>query len=172
VTVASRVNVTAAVAEYLNNYGIEGLGNVYPYPAKFTPEGEFYQGEDPGTQSGALIFMRIESQRERRVVLQGAPPGGKFVTYSLALTILFRSSKKKSQDAGADNDAFLDALMTAIRASKTAGTDDGTVFQWAEGGENGGEDMTLDVYYPRPIDGSITQCNSRLVVQVCQYATS
>lgn len=171
-TQGSRVALTNAIATYLNGAGVESLANVYPYPAKFTPEGDFYAGEDPGTQSGAMIFMRIESQREKRIELRGATGGGKMIFYSLALTILFRSSKKKSQDAGLDNDSFLDALLDAIRASKTAGTDDGTVFQWGEGGENGGDDMQLDVFYPRPIDNQITQVNSKLIVQCLQQTTN
>jgi hypothetical protein len=119
-----------------------------------------------------MIFMRLEQQRERRIELRGATGGGKMITYQLALTILFRSSKKKTQDAGADNDAFLDSLLGAIRASKTAGTNDGTVFQWGEGSINGGEDVDLTVYYPRPINGGIIQVNSRLVVQVLQQTTN
>lgn len=171
-TQGSRVALTNAIAAYLNGAGVSNLANVYPYPAKFTPEGEFYTGEDPGTQSGAMIFMRIESQREKRIELRGAVGGGKMISYSLALTILFRSSKKKSQDAGEDNDTFLDSLLEAIRASKTAGTSDGTVFSWGEGGDTGGDDMQLDVYYPRPIDNSITQVNSKLIIQCLQHTTA
>ena len=172
-TQGSRTALTNAIATYLGGAGIPFLTseNVFPYPAKFTPEGDFYAGEDPGTQSGAMIFMRIENQRERRIELRGATGGGKMITYNLALTILFRSSKKKSQDAGKDNDDFLDALLDAIRASKTAGTDDGTVFSWGEGEMAGGDDMALDVYYPRPIDNQITQVNSKLVVTCLQQTT-
>lgn len=164
----SRVAVTAAIAKYLNTAGILYLANVYPYPAKFTPEGEFYEGEDPGIDSGSMIFMRLESQHEKRIALRGALAGGKMVTYQLALTSLFRSSKPKTQDAGADNDAFLDSLIAAIRASKTAGTTDGTVFSWGEGGINGGDDLQTEVFYPRPIKAGISQTNSRMTIQVLE----
>ena len=161
-----RVAVTNAIAAYLNGYGVTSLSNVYPYPAKFTPEGEFYDGEDPGTQDGALIFMRLGRQESTRIELRGAPPGGKMMKFELTLTIIHRSSKQKSQDAGADNDAFLDSLIDAIEASKTAGTSDGTVFSWGEGGLNGGTDLQLETYYPRPIKAGVTQTNSRLLVTV------
>ncbi len=171
---ASRVAVTAAIQTYLQNAGITYLSNVYSYPAKFTPEGEFFSGEDPGIESGAMIFMRLGQQHEVRMSLQGLPPGGKMVYYKLELTCLFRSTKPKSQDAGLDNDTFLDSLLTAIRASKTAGTTDGTVWQIGEGSQRGGPDLELEVFFPRPLASSngVTQTNSKLVVDVLQYASA
>ena len=151
---------------------VTALSNVYPYPAKFTPEGEFFSGEDPGTQEGAVIFLRVASQNERRMSLQGAPAGGKMVMYSLDMTIIFRSMLPRTQDVGAANDAFLDSLLFAIRASKTAGTSDGTIWQWGEGSQVGGQDIELEVFYPRPLAASqgVTQVNSNLKIQVHQYA--
>lgn len=168
-TQASRVAVSQAIADYLNGAGVAYLSNVYPYPAKFTPEGELYESDDPGTQDGALIWMRLGTQKERREALQGAPAGGKFVYYALTMVIVFRSTKQLSQDAGYDNDVFLDSLLDAIRASKTAGTDDGTVWQWGEGTQLGGDDLNLEVFFPRPINNAVTQCNSRLDVTVVQW---
>ena len=170
-TLASRVAVTNAIATYLNGAGVQYLANVYPYPAKFTPEGEFYSGEDPGTSDGAMIFMRLGAQNEKRAALQGAPAGGKFVYYTLTMTILFRSSKQKTQDAGLDNDTFLDSLLDAIRADKNAGTNDGTVWQWGEGTQQGGEDLRLEVFYPHPLKqaAAVSQTNSRLEVTVLQW---
>jgi hypothetical protein len=171
---ASRVSVTAAIQTYLQNAGITYLSNVYAYPAKFTPEGDFFDGEDPGTQSGALIFMRLANQHDVRMSLQGLPAGGKMTYYDLELTIIFRSMKPLSQDAGLDNDTFLDSLLEAIRASKTAGTTDGTVWQWGEGSTRGGSDLELEVFYPRPLASSngVTQTNSRLKIAVLQYASA
>jgi len=173
-TVASRGAVVAAIQTYLQNYGVTYLSNVYAYPAKFTPEGEFFSGEDPGVDSGAMIFLRLARQHEDRIVLEGLPPGGKMVYYTCEMTILFRSMKPKSQDAGADNDTFLDSLLGAIRASKVCGTTDGTIWQWGEGSTRGGPDLDLETYFPRPLAGSngVTQTSSRLNVSVLQYATS
>lgn len=171
--IASRVAVTNAIQTYLSGAGVTYLSNVYAYPAKFTPEGEFFTGEDPGTESGAMIFMRLASQHDVRMSLQGLPPGGKMTYYKLDLTILFRSSKPESQDAGADNDLFLDSLLEAIRASKTAGTTDGTVWQWGEGSTRGGQDLELEVFYPRALQArnNVTQTNSKLIISVLQYAS-
>ena len=171
--IASRVAVTNAIQTYLAGAGVTYLADIYPYPAKFTPEGEFFSGEDPGTDSGAMIFMRLSTQHDVRMSLQGLPPGGKMVYYKLELTNLFRSTKPESQDAGADNDTFLDSLLTTIRASKTAGTTDGTVWQWGEGSTRGGNDLNLEVFYPRPLGArnAVTQTNSHLTISVLQYAS-
>ena len=174
-TTASRGAVVAAIQTYLQNAGITSLSNVYAYPAKFTPEGEFFSGEDPGVQEGALIFLRLGRQHEDRVVLEGLPPGGKMVYYTCEMTILFRSMKPKSQDAGLDNDAFLDSLLGAIRADKLCGTSGtGVIWQWGEGSTRGGSDLDLETYFPRPLASSngVTQTSSRLIVSVLQYATS
>lgn len=168
----SRVAITNAIQTYLTNQDIPDLANVYAYPQKFTPEGEFYEGEDPGTSQGAMIFMRLGTQHASRIELRGATGGGKFVNYQLTLTIIYRSSKPKTQDAGADFDTFLDNLLAAIAASKTAGTNDGTVFSWGEGSDFGGEDFALEVFYPRPINNQITQCNARLTLQILAQTTS
>jgi len=170
---ASRVAVTSAIQNYLQNSGITYLSNVYAYPAKFTPEGDFFDGEDPGTQSGALIYMRLANQHDVRVSLQGLPSGGKMTYYTLELTCIFRSQKPKSEDAGLDNDTFLDSLLEAIRASKTAGTT-GVIWQWGEGSTRGGQDLDLEVFYPRPLAGAnaVTQTNSLLKISVLQYASA
>ena len=165
-----RVAVTNAIATYMNGAGVISLSNVFPYPAKFTPEGEFYEGEDPGTQDGALIFMRLGTQRSKRIELRGMPPGGKMMQFELTLTIIHRSSKQKTQAAGADNDELLDSLITAIEADKNAGAP-GIVFSWGEGGITGGEDLQLETFYPRPIKAGVTQTNSRLLVQVLHQTT-
>lgn len=157
----SRSSVRAAVVNYLQNAGLPGVGsgNVKPFPAKITPEGDFYQNEDPGHMQGVIIFTHIERQHEKRIELRGATGGGKEVTYEFAFTIFFRSSQPKSEDAGKDNETFLDAFISAVRASKTAGTSDGTVWQWGEGQMNGGTDVQIESDYPRSLNGksAVTQ---------------
>ena len=172
-TQGSRQAVVNAIASYLGGAGITFLSssNVFGYPPKVTSEGDFYL-EGPGVQEGAMIFMRLATQRERRIELRGATGGGKMITYSLQMVIFFRSTKKKSQDAASDCDSFLDSLLIAIRASKTAGTNDGTVFQWGEGTEDGGEDVQLEVGFPVIVNGSVSQINARLDVLVLQQTTA
>ncbi len=181
-TSPSRTAARAAIVAYLMGKAATGAGGdgtipylsvVFPFPAKFTPEGELFAGDDPGTQNGAAIWLYIEPQNSERAPNQGKNPGGKFVTYPFALDIVFRSTKKKTQDAAADNELMLDGLIAAIEADKNAGTDDGTIWSWGEGGTNKGPDLDLTSYYPRSLNGAaaVTQINSRLVVKVLQYTT-
>ena len=135
---------------YINGAGITSLGNCYAYPPKFVPEDEFFDNVDPGTESGALIFLRLSAERSKRIELRGHPPGGKMRFRECMMIILFRSTKQLSEEAGYDNDTFLDSLITAIEADKNAGAP-GTVFSWGEGELYGGEDLQLDVGLPRPI---------------------
>ena len=72
----SRETVRTQFVNYLNAAGITHLGSVKTFPAKFTPEGEFYANEDPGHQSGAIVYPYIESQREKSIELTGATGGG------------------------------------------------------------------------------------------------
>ena len=165
----SRATVRAQVASYLENAGITNLSGVKPFPAKFTPEMEFYAGEDPGHSSGAIIFMFFESETENRVALGGAHNGRKAVEYSLVLDCFMRSNHKKSEDAGSDNEAFLDSLLAAIRADRNAGNP-AIIFQWGEGVNPGGAALSVVSYYPRLLNGagSATQTYSTVRVSVVE----
>jgi hypothetical protein len=43
----SRETVRTQFVNYLNGKGITYLSSVKTFPAKFTPEGDFYDNEDP-----------------------------------------------------------------------------------------------------------------------------
>lgn len=171
----SRATVRAAIANYLNTAGIIGLASdgVKQFPAKFTPEMEFYQGEDPGHSSGAIIYLFFENQSETRIALGGAHDGRKAIEYTVALDCFMRSTHRKSEDAGADNEAFLDSLEAAIRADRNAGAP-GVIFQWGEGTFPGSPDLTTVSYYPRLLGGaaSATQIYSRVTVSVIEIINS
>lgn len=168
----SRTSIRTNVANYLSNYGITNLSMVKPFPAKFNPEMEFLVGEDPGHDSGAVCYIYIASQREARNALGGAHSGEKVVEYEVVLDCFLRSKHRKAEDAGADNEAFLDSLVSAIRADRTAGTigNANPIFQWGEGSINGGEDIEIVSYYPRLMSGSIaiTQIYSSVRVKVLE----
>lgn len=169
----SRATVRSAIVSYLEGANIEFLSTVKPFPAKFTPEMEFYS-EDPGApkgvDSGAIVYVYFSSEREARIALGGAHSGKKEVTYEVMLDCFLRSTKKKSEDAGSDNETFLDSLVAAIRADRNAGTTDGTIFQWGEGSTNGGQDIEVTSYYPRQLNGmgSVTQVYSSVRVTVVE----
>lgn len=170
----SRSTVRQAINAYLTGYGVTNLSNVYNFPAKLTKEGEFFDGEDPGHSSGAVIFLYIENQHEVRFALGGAHSGKKGIQYTFVLDCYLRSTHKKSEDAGADNDEFLDSLVAAIRADRNAGAP-GLIFQWGEGNfPNGGEDIDITSYYPKQLNGgaSTTQVYSMVRVTVVEIINS
>ena len=161
----SRAAVRAQIVDYLSNAGITNLSGVKPFPAKFTPEMEFFAGEDPGHSSGAIIFVFFESERETRIALGGEHSGRKAVEYSVVLDCFMRSTHKKSEDAGADNEAFLDSLAAAIRADRNAGNP-AIIFQWGEGTFPGGADLDIVSYYPRLLNGSASATQTYSTVRV------
>jgi hypothetical protein len=165
----SRTAVRAQVATYLSGAGVTFLNTVKPFPAKFTSEMEFFQGEDPGHSSGAIVYLYIASQKESRIALGGAHNGRKAMEYEFVLDCFMRSMHRKSEDAGADNDTFLDSLVTAIRADRNAGNPS-LIFQWGEGNFPGGVDIDITSYYPRTINGSstTTQVYSQVRVMVIE----
>src|ERR1700674_4705394 len=147
-------DVRAAIIEYLtvNPDGqVPFLNKVFGFPAKFTPEGEIYPQDSPGVQSGAVIYLYIGRATDDRVAFGGPHSGRKFRVYEVTLHCLLFSQKPLSQDAGEDNETFLDGLVTAIRADRTCGTGvapasphgdgSGIIDQWGEGGLNGGKDI-------------------------------
>ena len=169
-----RSNVRAALVAYLQGAGITNLSNVYGFPPKLTKEGEFFDGQDPGHASGAVIYLWFEAQHEQRFALGGAHSGKKGVNYSLVLDCYLRSTHKKAEDAGNDNDDFLDSLVTAIRADRNAGAP-GLIFQWGEGPfPTQGVDIEIASYYPKQLNGaaSATQVYSSVRVNVTEIVTS
>ena len=169
-----RSNVRQAIVSYLQGAGITNLSTVYGFPPKLTKEGEFFAGQDPGHASGAVIYLWIEAQSEQRFALGGAHSGKKGIEYQFALDCYLRSTHKKSEDAGSDNDDFLDSLVSAIRADRNAGAP-GLIFQWGEGNfPNGGRDIDIVSYYPRTLNGgaAATQVYSSVKVSVVEIVTS
>jgi len=152
----SRATVRAAIVSYLENANITYLSQVFPFPAKFTKESEFFAGEDPGTQAGAILYVYFERESEKRIAMGGPHNGRKAVEYTVSLDCLFRSMKKKTQDAGADNEAFLDSLIDAIRAERNAGAPE-VIFQWGEGVFPGSADIDVTSYYPRQLNGGASE---------------
>ena len=169
----SRETVRTQFVNYLNGAGVTYLSGVKTFPAKFTPEGDFYDNEDPGHAQGCIVYPYIETQREKRIELTGPTGGGKEISYTVDFTCIFRSNKRTTEDSGADSEAFLDSFINAIRASKNCGGS-GPIFQWGEGSTTGGDDIEVVSYYPRQINGSasVTQVVSTVRVTVIEITAS
>ena len=171
----SRATVRSAITSYLENANVEYLTSVKPFPPKLTLEGEFYSGADPNHTSGCIIFLWIESERENRIALGGAHNGRKVVEYSFIMDCYFRSVEPQSEDAAAQNEAFLDSLIAAIRADRNAGAP-GVVFVWGEGPhpQGNGPDIEVTSYYPRNLKAGsqLTQTYSNIRVMVLEEIDS
>lgn len=165
----SRATVREAVASYLEGAGITNLTTVKRFPAKFTSEQEFYPDDDPGHNSGAVIFLYFASQKETRIALGGAHDGRKAREYEIHIDCYLRSNHRKAEDAGTDNEAFIDSLVLAIEADRNAGNPS-VIFQWGEGSFPGSADIEVDVDYPRLLNGagSVTQIYSSVRVSVIE----
>lgn len=171
----SRSTVRSALQSYLApaTSTIPFLSNVYAHPAKFTPEGDFFQGQDPGHTTGAVMFIYIGQQAERRAALGGPHSGRKIVEYDVVLDCFIRSMSAKSEDTGIDSDTFLDSLIAYIRADRNAGNPS-VVFQWGEGSYPGGVDLEVMALYPRTLKGSgqVSQVYATVRTKVVEIVNS
>lgn len=141
-----RADVRAGIQKYLSNAGIADLGQVFAHAPKITPAQDLYEHTPPGEGTGAVIYIHLEKQNGHRVAMGGPTSGKKIRVYLVTLVCYLRSRKPDTQEVGADNDAFLDALVGAIEASRTAA---GAVFQWGEGTVVGATDIDVDADMPR-----------------------
>ena len=168
-----RATVRAAVQAYLQGLSVTGtaaipfLTQVYAHPPKLTPSGEFSSALDPADQTGVVIYIHLEDQAEQRIALGGPTSGEKFRTYAVVLICYLHSKKPRTEDVGADNDAFLDALTAAIEANRNAGNPS-AVWQWGEGNDLYGSDLRVKAGMPRPLRQQSSQCFSTVDVTLIE----
>ncbi len=154
-----RATVRAAIVDYLQQGATGGnipsLSTVFAHPAKFTTEGDFYDGQGPGIDDGAVIYVYLREQDERRIAIGGPHSGWKARPYTVVLICVLRHKGPDAQDADAANDAFIDGLVSWIEADRTASST--AVFQWGEGDDVGGVDIHVEAGMPKPIRQQTTQ---------------
>jgi hypothetical protein len=175
--------VSEAVYDYFNNNieSVPNLGVIYRSLPKIASESDLFTNSYSGLGLGAAIYMFFEQQSERRIALGGPPPpygggGVKWRDYTLSLLIVFKSDQPQTIDGQIAYMAFIDGLTGIIEANRTAGTDNAiyggngtaTVFQWGEGGTNGGTDIQIQHYVPRTLDGGVTLFQGLARVNVCE----
>ncbi len=146
----SRKVVRAAIQQYLSNANVKWVGTVFAHPPKWTNESDFTLNGFPGQGTGVVIYIHLRRQSEFRMALGGATGGMKMRPYNCVLICLLNSKKPKSEDVDADNDDFLDSLVSTIEANRNAGNPQ-AVFQWGEGDTLYGVDIKVDTHFPRPI---------------------
>lgn len=135
---------------------IEYLSTVFPIPPKLTDNGDFTTGQDPGHSGGAVLYINLYEHNERRIALGGAHRGVKARPYIVELLCFFRWQGRYSQDAGAQNDVFLDGLTGWIEADRTADSG-GVIFQWGEGDFHQPPDIKVRSYMPKTMRQQLTQ---------------
>lgn len=161
----SRASIRAEVASYLTGAGITGLTTVYQHPPKQTGEGEFIA---PGNDAGAVIFVHLSQQSERRIADGGPTSGMKMRAYQVALICVYRSKEPDTETVGAGNDAFLDSLVTAIEENRAPGP----IWQWGEGDTLSAPDIHIEAGMPRPIRQQASQVWSIATVDVLELLTT
>lgn len=161
--------VTDAVYQYLipANSNIPNLGVVYRALPKIANEADLFENTYPGVGLGAAIYMFMTRQSEHRIAFGGTHDGRKFRTYDLGLLIVFKSDLPQTEPAQIAFDTFIDNLTAYIQADRNAGNPQ-VIFQWGEGGENGGPDIAFDYTVPRTVDGGVTLFFGVGRIQVCE----
>jgi hypothetical protein len=165
----SRVTVRQAVTGWLTPQTVTGLAKIEGWPSKVTNEGDFDLGA-AGNGSGAVVFVHLEHQNEKRIALGGPNSGLKWRGYTVVLLCIFRGNDPMSEVVGQANDAFLDSLVARIQADRKLGTENlgAPIFQAGEGGDTGGPDIEVDGALPRPMRAGVTQVFSTVRFQVAE----
>lgn len=176
-------DVTAAIQYYLDpqQSNIPYLGVVYPALPKVVDESDLFRFVPPGTGTGALIYMFIETQEESRKALGGQHQGRKLRLYGLSLLCILKSDLPDSASGQEAFNAFIDGLTAAIQADRNAGTEavalggtgpyagTGVVWQWGEGTMLGGPDIRIEYPVPKTADGGVMLFQAVVRVTVAEF---
>lgn len=152
----SKTSVSDAVYNYLRpeTSNITYLGSLYPALPKVADESDLFNFVPPGTGVGAVMYMFFESQEETRIALGGPHNGRKWRPHALSLLCVLKSDLDNAADGQVAFNTFIDSLTEYIEADRNAG-DPAVVFQWAEGGINGGPDLRFDFPVPKTAAGGV-----------------
>ncbi len=146
-----RSAVRTAIVNYIQSGITAGLipnlNTAYAYPPKVTPQSDFMPTAIAGADNGAVVYLHIVSQNEKRIAIGGTQNGRKWRQYVIGLIVYHYGISTDSQNLGAENDALMDALVTHILADRNAG-DPSVIFQWGEGSDAGGEDIRVQCGMP------------------------
>jgi len=133
--------VRQALAAWIAPPAVAGLATVFTAEPRQSRDQDYFSGLPAGTVTGAMAFCAIESQAELRREVGGPTSGVKQVTYAAVVVIRCLSRQPDAENAHADIEGIIEALLARLRASRTLGTVDGTVFQAGEGNGLGSADL-------------------------------
>lgn len=161
----SASQLRAAITAWLQPPAVPGLTRVYPAFPVFAP-GQDWRLEE-GQGSGAVGYVHLAQQRERRITIGGEHGGTKQVMWQVALVLVYRHLLPSSViDSGEDTaagwagpyDRLIDAVCERLRADRTLGTGGAVVWQAAEGsGDGAGDDLVIDSDLPAVNAGQVVQ---------------
>jgi hypothetical protein len=175
--------VSNAIYAYLepSNSNIANFGTLYQSLPKVANEADLFVNTYPGVGVGATIYQFFTNQRETREALGGPHDGRKLREYTLTLMIIMKSDLPGTEEGQLLFYALIDDLTTWIQADRNAGTEavslggtgpyagSGVVWQWGEGGINGGPDIDIQHMIPRTIDGEVTLFQSVAHITVLEF---
>jgi hypothetical protein len=167
----SKQSVTQGIATYLDpsNSNIPNLGTVYIGLPRITSESDLYTNTYPGADEGALIYLFIKNQSEKRIALGGAHLGNKFRVYDLGMLVVFKAGPEiDTSVAQTDFDGLIDALTEYIQANRNPNAATSDIFQWGEGEVSGGTDIQIDYVIPHTIKGGVLIFQAVLSVKICE----
>lgn len=175
--------VSNAIYYYLHpdQSNIANFGTLYQSLPKVASEADLFTNTYPGVGVGVTAYMFFTAQSETREALGGPHDGRKYRNYTLTLMIIMKSDLPTTEAGQLLYNQFIDDLTAWIQSDRNAWTESpelggqgpyagtGYVWQWGEGGINGGPDLDFQHLIPRTIDGEVTLFQSVCHVQVAEF---
>lgn len=141
-----------------------GLAGVRPYFAKRVNDADYTYGLSAGRAMGGVLVVHLAQTSERRVAVGGATSGEKRVAYAVTLHVYHLANTQHAEDAQADVDDLLEAIVDRIHGDRTLG---GAV---TEAGESAnGITVRMD---PPVIDGERTESYAVIAFDAVAYITA
>lgn len=178
----------ASVNEAIYNFlkpeasNIPNLGVVYRSLPKVANEADLFQNTFPGLGVGGAFYLFLSSQRERRIAFGGPPPpygggGNKMRMYDLSILMILKSDLPQTEDGWIQYMSMVDGLTQRVQSNRAAGTNaaqyggdgSGIIFSMGEGNAiSGGDDIVIDHFIPRTIDGGVVIFQGLAKLQVAE----
>ena len=161
----STQTVRNGIAAWLT--GVTGINTVMPSMHSVITEKDYFAGQ-VGATFGAVAYVHIPTDNEKRIAFGGPISGKKRIDYQVEIHVLFMSTASPTvgQDqTGVAMDTFedlIDNLKTRIRADRTA---NGAVWEW-------GETLTSVKGEPAQLGGGGIQIWGAISTQATEWITS
>jgi len=170
--------VTDAVVNWFGPPNVVGLNKVWDAAPWFDGAVNFDLASELGW--GAVSFVHLSREGERRIAMGGSQGGIKKVVYDVAIAIQFKFVIPTDYDPQSGPTAYrralntlLDGMRTRLRQDRTMGTapgvdglggidiaTTGSILQAGEGDGSGGEDIIVERDLPRKDVGILWSWNS------------